>query len=338
MPDPTHTFVAYPLIFQDTFKERVWGGQTLRKLLGKGVPPGRPIGESWEIVDHRSDSSVVANGPYAGRTLSDLRVQFGPELVGEAPLALGRGQLPLLLKFLDAREDLSVQVHPKDDYAFKHENGELGKTEMWYVVHAEPGARLITGLRAGIDRPKLEAAISEGRVKECLEETPVQAGDIFFTPAGRVHAVGKGLVIWECQQNSDVTYRFYDWDRVGLDGKPRELHIQKSLDVIDYQATDSAQVHPQARDEGGNTVYPMVQCPYFCADKVELRAARDEETHGSFRILTVLEGEVDARVGDAEPVRLGRGRSCLVPCAAGTVRLEPHGGSAVLLEAWCPVA
>ena len=322
----------YPIKFENVFKERIWGGRNLQRVLDKPLPPGDAlIGESWEVVDHRSEASVVSNGPLKGRTLRELREAHGAELVGEHGLALGRGQVPLLVKFLDAQEVLSVQVHPDDDYANEHEHGELGKTEMWYVVHAEPGATLITGLKPGVTRETLQEAIEAGKVEECLQKVEVKAGECYFTPAGRVHAIGAGNVICEVQQNSDVTYRFYDWNRVDASGKARELHIEKSLDVINYDDTDSARVEPKRVAGEGGTAWELVRCPYFVAEKLEVSGTMPADTRvESFHILSALAGAGEVRGGGSEAVPLRKGESMLIPCALGAYEIWGGEGLEIL--------
>lgn len=313
----------YPLKFRPILQERVWGGDLLAKALGKPVPPGAKIGESWEVADHPSAVSVVCNGAYAGERLDVLRQRFGADLVGERPLAKGRGRLPLLIKFLDCADRLSVQVHPDDAYAATHEQGSLGKTEMWYVVAARPGARLWCGLKPGINRAALERAIAEKRVPETLAEVPVTAGDCFFIPAGRVHALGGGLLIYEIQQNSDVTYRFYDWDRVGLDGKPRDLHIPQSLDVIDYTTKEDPRCVPQAFSLPGATLYRLAACPQFVAEKIVVTDTFSTDTQGtSFHTLSAIQGEGCVRLERGGSVPIQAGETVLIPCAAGPYTLE----------------
>ena len=322
----------YPLKFENVFKERIWGGRNLERVLDKPLPPGdAPIGESWEVVDHRSDSGVIANGTYKGRTLTDLRKEFGEELVGAHGLALGRGQLPLLIKFLDARDELSVQVHPGDDYANEHENGELGKTEMWYIVHAEPGAKIISGLKPGTTRESLQKAIDEGRVEEQMNWVEVKTGECYFTPSGRVHAICAGNIICEVQQNSDVTYRFYDWNRVDSSGTPRELHVEKSLDVINYEDVSDPKAEPKKVLEGGGMVWELVRCPYFVAEKLEVSGAIPSDTRGeSFHILSCFAGAGEVRGDGFDPVPLCKGESMLVPCALGRYEVAGTGGLEVL--------
>lgn len=329
----------YPLKFDNLFKERIWGGRNLQTYLDKPLPPGDdPIGESWEISDHRSDSSVVANGVYKGRNLSQLREAFGADLVGQHGLELGRNQVPLLIKFLDAQDVLSVQVHPDDDYANKNENGELGKTEMWYIIRAEPGAKIISGLKTGTTRESLQQAIDENRIEETLQEIEVKTGEVYFTPAGQVHAIGPGNLICEVQQNSDVTYRLYDWNRKDANGQSRELHIQKSLDVINYGSENNPRMEPKLLSEEGGKVWEVVRCPKFVAEKLEVTGAMPADTRGeSFHVLSAFDGEgsVSGETGEAVPLR--KGESMLIPCALG--RYEIHADSRLdILRSYVPGA
>jgi mannose-6-phosphate isomerase len=229
----------YPLTFVPVFRDYIWGGRHLETLYGRALPPGI-VAESWDISGHASSPTAVAAGYWAGRTLPEVTAALGQALLGHRVAAsAGAGRFPLLVKLLDANQDLSVQVHPDDAYARVHENGDPGKTEMWYVLHAGPGAELIYGLAPGANAADFRRAAQEGRLNEQLHRLPVHAGDCVFVPAGTVHALLAGAVVAEVQQNSDTTYRVYDWGRLGADGRPRALHLEKALAVIDW-----AQVAP----------------------------------------------------------------------------------------------
>ncbi len=221
---------VYPLSFQPVFKDYIWGGRNLETRLGRELPPGA-VAESWEIAAHPNGQTTVANGPLAGCTLAQLQQRWGERLLGSAA---DSDSFPLLIKLLDANRWLSVQVHPDDAYARKHA-GELGKTELWIILHAEPGAEIIYGLRAGVDRQSLTQAAEAGAVDSVLHRIPVHTGDAVYVPAGTVHALGPGAIVAEIQQNSDTTYRLYDWGRAGADGQSRPLHVQQALDVIDWR-------------------------------------------------------------------------------------------------------
>src|SRR5215472_1402742 len=222
--------MLYPLTFRPIFKERVWGGRDLERLFRKPLPASSLIGESWEIADRPGDISLIDNGPLAGRDLRWLMEQHRAELLGAATAP--QGKFPLLIKILDARQTLSVQVHPPARHAARL--GGEPKTELWYIAAAAPDAKLFVGLKRGVSRADFETKIRNGSVAECLHSISVKAGDAMFLPSGRVHAIGAGLVIFEIQQNSDTTYRVFDWNRAGLDGKPRPLHVAESLASIDF--------------------------------------------------------------------------------------------------------
>ncbi|GAB2698240.1 class I mannose-6-phosphate isomerase [Paenibacillus thermoaerophilus] len=306
----------YPLLFQPEFKERVWGGRNLERF-GYRLPEGR-IGEAWTIADHPNGSSVVANGDLAGLTLQDLRGRFGAELFGTRTTMREDGRFPLLVKLLDCEDDLSVQVHPSDGYD-RLPPGELGKTEMWYILDAKPGAKIIYGLQPGIDRAALEATISEGRIMDALQEVPVSTGDSFYIPAGTVHALCSGVLVAEIQQNSDTTYRLYDYDRPGLDGKPRELHIEDSLNVTAYEGAGAKRMSTAGSRPG--EWLELATSPYFVTDKGVVQGRWElETTPESFTILIVAEGEGEISWSGGE-LPLAPGQSYLLPAQLGAYAL-----------------
>lgn len=259
--------MLYPLTFHPIFKERVWGGRELERLYRKNLPPGRPIGESWEISDRPGDASVIANGPLAGKDLHWLMEHHRAELLGAATPATG-GRFPLLCKILDAREKLSLQVHPPAGKAAELK-GEP-KTEMWFTADAAPGAELFVGLKRGVTRETFEIKVKTGEVAECFHRVLVRAGDAMFLPSGRVHAIGAGLVIFEIQQNSDTTYRVFDWNRVGLDGQPRELHVAQSLASIDFNDFEPKPVQSKTTPDGRIQKRPLVNDPLFNVESWEM--------------------------------------------------------------------
>jgi mannose-6-phosphate isomerase len=308
-PIPGAGCTLYPLVFQPLFKERVWGGRNLERLYRKPLPPGVPIGESWEISDRAEGVSVVSNGPLAGQTLRGLMEHRRWELLATAQAPGGR--FPLLVKILDAEETLSLQVHPP-----AHAAPELGgepKTELWYVAQARPEARLFAGLRPGTRRADFARRVADGTVAECFHQIGVQPGDAMFLPSGRVHALGGGLVVFEIQQNSDTTYRVHDWNRVGLDGRPRELHIEQSLACIDFDDFEPGLVSSAWRSEHGVQVRTLVEDPLFTVDLVRAPGPADIRIQqGQATILGVLDGAVDAR-GSGISVCLEPGGFCLLP-------------------------
>ena len=302
--------VLYPFTFHPIFKERVWGGREMERLYKKNLPADRPIGESWEISDRPGDVSVIANGTLAGKSLRWLMENHRAELLGDAKLAK-ENRFPLLCKILDAREKLSLQVHPPASKA-----AELGgepKTEMWFIANAAPGAELFVGLKRGVTRAEFEGKIRTGKVAECFHHVPVRAGDAMFLPSGRVHAIGAGLVIFEIQQNSDTTYRVFDWNRVGLDGKPRELHVAQSLASIDFN--DFEPVLVQGKFAGDNLIQRrlLVDDSLFKVETWKLNPG----THNwlkpkKLQIVAVTRGEVEITSGSTS-VKLSAGQFCLVP-------------------------
>ncbi|MBI2928629.1 MAG: class I mannose-6-phosphate isomerase [Verrucomicrobia bacterium] len=302
--------MLYPLTFHPIFKERVWGGRNLERLYGKPLPPGVPIGESWEISDRPGDVSVIANGPLAGRDLRWLMEHHEKELLGSA--GSQGGPFPLLIKILDAQEKLSLQVHPPATVA-----AQLGgepKTEMWYITDAAPGAELYVGLRRGVTRGQFERRIREGSVAECFHRLPVRAGDAMFLPSGRVHAIGAGLVIFEIQQNSDTTYRVFDWNRVGLDGQPRELHVAQSLASIDFTDYEPSLIQSRASTEFSWSSRALVDDPLFEVSLRQLESPRVLATNRpvALDVVGVLAGRLGVEAVDCR-VELRPGDFCLLP-------------------------
>jgi mannose-6-phosphate isomerase len=302
--------MLYPLTFQPIFKERVWGGRNLERLYQKPLPAGVPIGESWEVTDRPEGVSVVSNGPLAGKDLCWLMAEHGHDLLGTGAPTVG-GRFPLLIKILDAREQLSLQVHPPAAQA-----AQLGgepKTEMWYVAEAAAGAELFAGLRRGITRSEFEQRLREGTVAECFHRVPVQAGDAMFLPSGRVHGIGAGLVIFEVQQNSDTTYRVFDWNRKGLDGQPRPLHLEASLASIDFDDFEPALVRGNYSRNPALAIRFLVQNPLFVVNACKVR--REQRFYlrsPGFQILGLLSGALRL-AGCGQEVTLSPGGFVLLP-------------------------
>jgi mannose-6-phosphate isomerase len=311
----------YPLTFTPALKDYIWGGRNLEELYGRQLPPTGPIAESWEISGHPNGPAVVDAGPLAGKPLPEVLEALGMDLVGSrAGWALERDKFPLLVKLLDAQKRLSVQVHPDDDYALANEDGELGKTEMWYILHAQPGAQLILGLRPGVTPQAFRQAITDNELDKWLYHLPVKAGDAVFVPAGTVHAILEGIMAAEIQQNSDTTYRIYDWGRVGADGNPRPLHVDKALEVINFQQIEPGVYQPDSiTSEAGITRQEITRSDYFVVEKVALRpgAVYAGRTDGaSLEIWGTVEGLSELTWG-SEPVPLPAIRFCLVPARLG---------------------
>ena len=298
----------YPLTFEPRFKERVWGGRSLERLYAKRLPASVPIGESWEIADRPGDESVILSGPLAGRTLRWLMQEQGSDVLGDASPALD-GRFPLLCKILDASQRLSLQVHPPERAAHLGE----AKTEMWYIAAADPGAELFVGLRAGVTRAAFEGAVANGTVADCFHRIAVQAGDAMFLPSGRVHAIGAGLVIFEIQQNSDTTFRVHDWDRVGLDGHPRELHVREALDSIDFTDFEPGIIQSRLARQNGFDMRTLVDHALFRVDLVAGHAPGEVRLPSSRpRVLAAVGGSLRIS-GNAVSVTLRGGDFCLLP-------------------------
>ncbi len=264
----------YPLQFQPVLKAYIWGGRNLATKLGRDLPPGATIAESWEIAAHPDGESVVSNGVYAGLSLTAVHAQLGLDLIGtHNAWAQARGKFPLLVKLLDAQDRLSVQVHPDDAYAARHAGQELGKTEMWVVLDAAPDAAVILGVQPGVTPATFQAALAAGRLESQLHSLPVQTGDFVCVPAGSLHAILGGLLIAEIQQNANTTYRVYDWNRLGADGRPRPLHVQSALDVIRFDQVAPALPRPQPRPApAGQTRELLCRNRYFTVERLTLPA------------------------------------------------------------------
>jgi mannose-6-phosphate isomerase len=302
--------VLYPLTFHPIFKERVWGGREMERLYGKPLPSGIPIGESWEISDRPGDASVIANGPLAGESLRWLMENHRAEVLGGVKPA-NENRFPLLCKILDAREKLSLQVHPPADKAAGL--GGEPKTEVWFIAAAARNAELFVGLKRGVTRAEFEKKVRTGKVEECFHRVPVRAGDAMFLPSGRVHAIGAGLVIFEIQQNSDTTYRVFDWNRVGLDGKPRELHIAQSLASIDFN--DFAPALAQGKFTGDALIQrcSLVDDPLFKVETLKLNpGAHDRLKPKKLQIVAATRGQVEITSGSTS-VKLSAGQFSLIP-------------------------
>ena len=304
--------VLYPLTFLPVFKERVWGGRELEHLYAKPLPPGKPIGESWEISDRPGDASVIANGPLAGKDLRWLMENHAAEILGGAKPA-AEGRFPLLCKILDAREKLSLQVHPPAARAAELK-GEP-KTEMWFIADAAPDASLYVGLKRGVTREQFEKKISDGSVADCFHRVPVRAGDAMFLPSGRVHAIGSGLVIFEIQENSDTTYRVFDWNRVGLDGKPRELHVAQSLASIDFSDFEPRLAEAKFAADGKIQKRPLVNNPLFNVETWKLNSgAVGLLKPENLQIVAATSGKIEIKSGSTA-VKLSAGQFGLIPAS-----------------------
>jgi mannose-6-phosphate isomerase len=319
--------MLYPFTFHPIFKERVWGGREFERLYGKKLSPGKIIGESWEISDRPGDESVVANGKFAGKNLRWLMENHARELLGDAKPASGN-RFPLLIKILDAREKLSLQVHPPASKAAELK-GEP-KTEMWFITDAAPDASLYVGLKRGVTRAEFEKKVSDGSVAECFHRIPVKAGDTMFLPSGRVHAIGDGLVIFEIQQNSDTTYRVFDWNRVGLDGKPRELHVAQSLASIDFNDFEPKLVETKYVTDGQIQRRSLVTDPLFNVEAWKLNSGASGALKSSkLQIVAVTGGNVEIKSGSTA-VALSAGQFSLIPASLEQTEVLAKSAAALL--------
>lgn len=318
----------YPLLFQPEFKERVWGGRALEQF---GLtPPEGHIGEGWMIADHPNGTTTVVNGELAGQGLDQIREQLGKEWFGSKGFSEKNGRFPLLIKLLDCNDNLSVQVHPTDDYQGLPK-GELGKTEMWYVLDAKPGAKIIYGLKDGVTRESMKEALENGTVMDTLREVSVEAGDTFYIPAGTVHALCAGVVVAEIQQNSDTTYRIYDYDRPGLDGKPRELHIEDSLNVTAFDGSGATTMKTDGLTAG--QWLQLAKSPYFIVEKGIVDGAWNlATTPESFTILVICEGS-GTMSWNSGSMEYKAGQCFLLPANLGSYTLE---GQATVLRSYLP--
>lgn len=318
-----------PLLLERRLDSRIWGGESLGPWLGlKDAPP--QLAESWQVYEHNR----VVSGPYEGQSLADVVRQHGADVVGTRSFERYGADFPLLAKFIDAADNLSVQVHPDDEYAHSVEaaTGFHGKTEAWYILRAEPGADLIHGLARPADRETFAAAVQNGTLMDLMRRTPARAGDTIFVPAGTVHAINAGIMLFEIQQKSDLTYRVYDYDRRDAQGNPRELHLERSLDVIDYGEAPPAKVEPKPLG-GGRAL--LVECLYFAMERWDVSAPLDGTTEpSSFEILTVIDGATGLTWGEGQ-LQLKRGESVVLPASLGAYALHPDT-SATILRCYVP--
>lgn len=300
-----------PLKFDPIIKPLPWGGRKLESLFAKPLPPAQPCGESWEVVDLAHDQSTVVGGPWAGAPLAALVRDHGEALLGEAGLLQGR--FPLLFKFIDAADTLSVQVHPDAATAARLGGGARPKTEAWAILDAEPGAVLYLGLREGVGRDELAAALDQGTVAELLQPVEVQPGEFYFLPSGALHAIGAGIVLAEIQQSSDTTYRVFDWNRVGLDGKPRQLHVEQALASIHFD------LRGRIRAAAPRSGRPGVRCEHFSFERIRLAAGDAVPLEGGRpRIVACIAGGGTLSGHGGEPLALALGQTCLLPACLST--------------------
>ncbi len=325
----------YPLLFEPVYQPYVWGGDRIIRQFQRNEPPGI-YAESWEVSDRPEGMSVVANGSWKGKKLSELIQSHGASLLGKA---VDGDKFPLLIKLIDARETLSVQVHP-DDGSADRVGGEA-KTEMWYVLDAAPDACVYAGWRNAISESDLRQAIKENTVEQLLNVVQVKAGDAIYMPGGQVHAIGAGCLLLEVQQNSNTTYRIYDWGRTGTDGKPRPLHIEEATQVLCLdRAGDDLRPAPRQLDcLGENERWEVLRARYFLLERLQLKNAWQEKLDGdSFHVLFSPDADVELYYGvDDDRMIVPRGTSCLIPASLDGYTLMPVNGSATVLRISQPV-
>lgn len=320
--------LSAPLTLAPRLKHYLWGGRRLEELFGRRLPQG-VTAESWEVSGHPGEPSVVVDGPLAGSELPDLVAQYGVDLLGRrGSRAAEHGTFPLLVKLLDASHALSVQVHPDDAWAAAHRTGESGKDEMWLILHTEPGACIVHGLAPGVDREALRRAVAERRVQDALNRIPVRPGDSVMVPAGTVHGILSGVVLLEVQQTSDTTYRIHDWDRVGPDGRPRELHLDRALEVIDFERRGAALVEPRLVEASEGLRREVVAaCRHFVVERIRAEAGAtfaatlDGE---SCEIWGTVAGTASLRPSRAPALDLEPARFSLLPATMGPFALRAH--------------
>ena len=322
----------YPLKFKPYLRTMVWGGEKIAPFKGIYTTRNR-IGESWEISAVEGHVSVVDNGPLAGKSLTEVMEDYGPELVGKKVFAKTGTEFPLLIKFIDAKDNLSVQVHPDDEMAGRIRQGLKGKTEMWYVVGADKGAHLLSGLTQEITPEEYEEKVGDNTITDVLASHEIHPGDVFFLPAGRIHAIGAGAFVAEIQQTSDITYRIYDYGRLGLDGKPRELHVEQAKQAIDYT------VYPDYKTEYSpvkNAETPLVECKYFTTSLFDLDkpVSKNLSALDSFVVVMCVAGKgvlVDNEGdGSVHKIEIRQGETVLIPATSSTIEFHPDGPLACL--------
>lgn len=320
----------YPLQFIPIFKERIWGGDKLKQVLGKDIQTDL-IGESWELSDVEGDVSIVQNGTLKGQSLRDVLKKHKGELVGHKNYQKFGNSFPLLIKFIDAREDLSIQVHPDDELA-QERHQTFGKTEMWYVMQAEPKSKLIVGFEQSVNRKTYQQAIQSNTLTDILHYESVNEGDTFFIKTGTIHAIGAGILLAEIQQTSDITYRVYDFNRKDKNGNTRELHTELALDAINYSGDRDFKVdYPKVSNQPNE----MVACPYFVTRIIPISGEvnLDLTTQDSFKIYMVVSGEVYLSDG-LDKQHLKTGEIILIPASQKSITL--NGEKADVLEVYVP--
>jgi len=328
------TLPCAPIRFTPRFQEKIWGGRNLATRLNKPIPDG-PIGESWEISGQGNDITAVHGGPFDGTQLDTLFAGHKADLAGPS---VRTDSFPLLYKFIDAQDKLSIQVHPNDEEAVRYQWDILGKTECWYIVDAKPDAEIIVGFKPGVTSAKVRTHIAENRLEKLLNRIPIKGGDMLLIPAGTVHAILDGTLLFEVQETSDITLRLYDWGRLDRSGNPRDLHVEESLKVLDFSSHDNHKIPPCTyRQESGCTVRMRTATRYFAVEEYLLsttaRCALPRRK--SFQVVTAVKGEVGVQTNDSS-ANLNAGESLLIPWNCTESFLTGSGSEVNVLVSWVP--
>lgn len=330
-----------PLRFRPLIKNLRWGGTQLGTLLGKPIGTAQNAAESWEVVDHGSNQSIVAVGPFAGWTLADLMREYRSDLLGPASTqttltpTTTQTTFPLLVKFLDAHDRISLQVHPDSSHAREMTGLDCGKTEAWVILQAQAGSLIYAGLRAGVQKSHLEYAVRNGTLTECVHTFEARRGDCILIPAGTIHAIGEGVLLAEIQQTSDTTFRLHDWGRVGMDGLPRQLHIREALECTDYSRGPINPLTPRTIATGGkNRTQELVACDYFVIHRHQGTAAWSVNSQHRFRIVMLLQGDAELTWPDNSDV-MTTGDTILIPASCPNCQIIPKA-ECTLLEVFVP--
>ena len=311
------------LLFETIYKEKIWGGEKINSILKKDFSPRTNCGETWELSGVEGDISIVKNGKDKGKSLLDVITLYREQLMGKLVYDSYGDSFPLLIKFIDAAQDLSIQVHPNDELAKKRHNS-LGKTEMWYVLQADPDASLITGFNQILNKELFLKKFNAGDLESILNREKALSGDVFFVPAGTVHTIGKGLLIAEIQQTLDITYRIYDFDRVDENGNKRELHVEEALDAFDFKFYDQYK-SPYSLTE--NEVSTLVESEYFTTNLIPCKGSIEKtyKNLDSFVIYTVVEGSLTISTKDSDPLNLQLGDVALIPACMDNLFIQSSG-------------
>lgn len=322
--------MLYPLKFKPLLKERIWGGSRMRSVLGKRLPSGKKIGESWELSGVEGDLSVVANGYLAGNDIEELIEVYMGDLVGDTVYEKFGVEFPLLIKFIDAAEALSIQVHPDDALAAERHNA-YGKTEMWYVLDSDADANLYLGFNRNVSREEYLDSVEAGTLSDMLTRVDVKPGDAYFIPAGTIHSIGGGVMVLEIQQTSDITYRVFDWNRTDKDGNSRELHTDLAVDAMDFHRRDDLDITVVPKP---HEAVPMQSCDYFASSllSVDETMVRPYVELDSFVIYVCVDGSADM-VWDGGREKIAKGETVLIPAEMDEITLE---GKARIIEVYIP--